>query len=86
VSEALLQETRSPGDGLPLTRHGPGHPPWEERAVRFESRIVLTKEEAFGACQVLADAGRALVRSGGSAEADLLCSLFTLIEERLVTR
>jgi hypothetical protein len=47
---------------------------------------VLSKEEAFGACQALADVGRVLVRSGGSAEAELLCSLFTLIEERLVTR
>jgi hypothetical protein len=46
--------------------------------------VVLTKEEAFGACQALADAGRVLVRSGGCAEADSLGSLFVLLEERLV--
>jgi hypothetical protein len=52
--------------------------------VRFGPQVVLTKEEVFGACQALADAGRALVRSGGDAEADTLCSLFALLEERLV--
>ena len=51
--------------------------------VRFGTYAVLTKEEAFGACQVLADAGRALVLTGGSEEADSLCSLFVLLEERL---
>jgi hypothetical protein len=55
------------------------------RAVRISPQVVLTKEEAFVACQTLADAGRALVRSGGSVEADGLCSLFGLLEERLVT-
>ena len=53
-------------------------------AVRFGSRVVLSKEEAFGACQALADAGRILVRSGGRVEADSLGSLFDLLEERLV--
>ena len=53
--------------------------------VRFGPRVVLSKEEAFGACQVLADAGRELVRSGRPAEADTLCSLFVLLEERLVS-
>jgi len=86
LEKAPLQEGRLPENGLPLTRHGLAHPPWEERPVHFGSRVVLTKEEAFGACQALADAGRVLVRSGGSTEADLLWSLFTLIEERLVTR
>ena len=52
--------------------------------VRFGTRVVLTKEEAFGACQALADAGAALVRTGGTAEADVLGSLFALLEERLV--
>jgi len=47
---------------------------------------LLTKEEAFAACQVLADAGRVLVRSGAGAEADTLCALFALFEERLVVR
>jgi hypothetical protein len=46
--------------------------------------VVLSKEEAFGACQALADAGRILVRSGGHVEADSLGSLFDLLEERLV--
>jgi hypothetical protein len=55
-----------------------GHP------VRFGARVTLSKEEAFGACQALADAGRVLVRSGGRHEADSLCSLFELLEERLV--
>jgi len=53
--------------------------------VAFGPRVVLTKEEAFGACQALADAGRVLVRSGGSSEADTLCSLFVLLEDRLST-
>jgi len=53
--------------------------------VRFGLRVVLSKEEAFGACQALADAGRELVRSGRTAEADSLCSLFALLEERLVS-
>ncbi len=86
MSEALLQEVRLPDSGLPHTRHGLGHGRWDEQPVHFGSRVVLTKEEAFGACQALADAGRVLVRSGGSAEADLLCALFSLLEERLVIR
>ena len=59
----------------------PGAP---AQSVRFGPHVVLTKEEAFGACQALADAGRVLVRSGGAVEADHLCSLFALLEERLV--
>jgi hypothetical protein len=86
MSEALLQAARLPAHGLPAAPPGLGHAPWEELPVHFGPEVVLTKEEAFGACQALADAGRVLVRSGGSAEADLLCSLFSLIEERLVTR
>ena len=54
------------------------------RGIRFGAEVVLTKEEAFGVCQALADAGRVLVRSGGSVEADALCSVFVLLEERLV--
>jgi hypothetical protein len=64
---------------------GSPEPPGAE-PVRFGDSVVLSKGEVFGACQALADAGRVLVRSGGSVEADLLCSLFTLIEDRLVTR
>ena len=53
--------------------------------VHFVTRVVLSKEEVFGACQALADAGRVLVRVGGTAESDSLCSLFELLEERLVS-
>jgi len=52
--------------------------------VRFGARVILSKEEAFTACQALADAGRMLVRSGGLDEADSLGTLFDLLEERLV--
>jgi hypothetical protein len=52
--------------------------------VLFGTRVVLSKEEAFTACQALADAGRMLVRSGGLDEADSLGTLFDLLEERLV--
>ncbi len=65
----------------PVTDDGP-----RSGSIRFGTRVVLTKEEAFGACQVLADAGAALVRTGGTVEADLLGSLFCLLEERLVAR
>ena len=53
--------------------------------VHFCPSVVLSKEEAFSACQALADAGRVLVRTGGTDEADSLGSLFVLLEERLVT-
>ena len=52
--------------------------------VNFGVRVILSKDEAFGACQALADAGRMLVRSGRVDEADSLGSLFELLEERLV--
>jgi len=52
--------------------------------VHFGVRVILSKEEAFTACQALADAGRMLVRSGGLDEADSLGTLFDLLEERLV--
>ncbi len=45
--------------------------------------MVLSKDEAFGACQALADAGSHLVRSGRCVEADALAGLFVLLEERL---
>ena len=59
-------------------------PGQRDRPLRFSQRVVLSKEEAFRACQALADAGRVLVRSGGAPEADTLGSLFALLEERLV--
>jgi hypothetical protein len=43
----------------------------------------LTKREAFGACQALADADRWLIRAGRTAEADALGDLFELLEDRL---
>lgn len=59
-------------------------PEGRSRPVHFGVRVVLSKEEAFVACQALADAGRVLVRAGGLEEADTLGSLFELLEERLV--
>ena len=38
-------------------------------AVRFTPIVRLTKQEAFAACQALADADRALLQAGRSAEA-----------------
>jgi len=71
VPEATLAPVDSPTDLL-------------DRPLRFGQRVVLSKDEAFRACQALADAGRVLVRSGGAPEADTLGSLFSLLEERLV--
>jgi len=51
--------------------------------LHFGPSVVLSKEEAFGACQALADAGSHLVRSGRGVEADALAGLFALLEERL---
>ena len=58
-----------------------GEPP--TRPLRFGPRVVLSKEEAFEACQALADAGSHLVRSGRGSEADALAAVFGLLEERL---
>jgi len=49
------------------------------------SVVVLTKDEAFRVCQVLADAGRSLLRSGQPHDADRLACVFDLVEERLVS-
>jgi len=51
--------------------------------ARFELLVGLTKREAFGACQALADADRWLIRAGRTAEADALGDLFELLEDRL---
>ena len=51
--------------------------------ARFEPSVGLTKREAFGACQALADADRWLIRAGRTAEADALGDLFELLEDRL---
>jgi hypothetical protein len=49
------------------------------------AQVVLTKGEAFDACEACARAERALVRSGRTAEAELMAALFELIEGRLVS-
>lgn len=53
--------------------------------VRFEETILLTKVEAFEACQALADADRFLLRAGQPATAHALGDLFELLEQRLTT-
>lgn len=53
--------------------------------MSFSTAVVLTKREAFEACEVCADAERALLRTGRAAEAGRLAALFELIESRLVS-
>ena len=62
-------------------RRRPGGP--ATGPVTFGTTVLLTKSEVFGACQALADADRALLRSGGTAEAAALGDLFELLEQRL---
>ncbi|HVC71808.1 MAG TPA: hypothetical protein VNC61_16250 [Acidimicrobiales bacterium] len=53
---------------------------------RFAPAIVLTKREAFEACEICADAERSLLRAGRAAEAARLATLFELFENRLVVQ
>jgi hypothetical protein len=53
--------------------------------VTFSTAVVLTKSEAFEACEACAEAERALLRTGRAAEAGRLAALFELIEARLVS-
>jgi hypothetical protein len=53
--------------------------------IRFAPSVLLTKAEAFGACQALADADRQLLRSGRISEATALGDLFELLEQRLAS-
>jgi len=53
--------------------------------VRFAPSVSLTKAEAFGACQALADADRVLLKSGRTSEATALGDLFELLEQRLAS-
>jgi hypothetical protein len=53
--------------------------------VTFATAIVLTKREAFEACEACAAAERALLRTGRAAEAGRLAALFELLEARLVS-
>ena len=46
--------------------------------------VHLGRHEVLAACQVLADAGRCLVRTGRLGEADAVGDLFELLEARLV--
>jgi hypothetical protein len=52
--------------------------------VRFASVVVLTKREAFDACEVCAHVERALLRAGRPVEAAHAAALFELVESRLV--
>ncbi len=52
--------------------------------MSFSTAVVLTKREAFEACEVCADAERALLRTGRASEAGRVAALFELIESRLV--
>jgi hypothetical protein len=53
--------------------------------IWFAPSVSLTKAEAFGACQALADADRGLLRSGLISEATALGNLFELLEQRLAS-
>ena len=57
----------------------------EGEQVSFASAVVFTKREAFEACEVCAEAERALLRTGRAVEAGRLAALFELIEARLVS-
>jgi hypothetical protein len=57
----------------------------EGEQVSFSPAVVLTKREAFEACEVCAEAERALLRTGRAVEAGRLATLFELIEARLVS-
>jgi hypothetical protein len=65
--------------------HASSDPPNRAPAARFGATVRLTKQEAFDACQALADADRFLVRAGRLAEAGALGHLFELFEERLTS-
>jgi hypothetical protein len=54
------------------------------RSVRFALSIVLTKREAFEACEICADVERALLRAGRAIEAAQIATLFELFESRLL--
>lgn len=53
--------------------------------MTFSTAILLTKREAFDACETCAQAERALLRAGRSVEAHRLAALFELLEARLIT-
>jgi hypothetical protein len=47
--------------------------------------VTLSRDEAFAACQALADADRRLVGFGCAPEAGALGALFELLEDRLTS-
>jgi hypothetical protein len=51
--------------------------------ARLSPWVALTQGEAIEACQVLADADRALSEAGRPTEARALGTLFELVEDRL---
>jgi len=53
--------------------------------MRFTTSVVLSKKEAFEACEACAEAERALLRTGRAAEAMRVAALFELLEGRLVS-
>ena len=53
-------------------------------AVRFSPAVVLTKHEAFDACEACAEAERALLRAGREGEAGRIADLFALLEGRMM--
>ncbi len=67
--------------GPPIPQADPGRT--TPVPLGIASAVVLTKSEVFGACQALADADRALLRTGRVAEAGALGDLFDLLEQRL---
>lgn len=54
------------------------------RIPGFAGAVHLSKQEAFAACQALADADRFLLRAGCTEAARALGDLFELLEERMV--
>lgn len=52
--------------------------------ARFASAVVLSKREAFEACEICADVERALLRAGHVVGAACAAALFELLESRLV--
>ncbi|HXX91810.1 MAG TPA: hypothetical protein VEI83_16455 [Acidimicrobiales bacterium] len=52
--------------------------------VKFAPVIVLSKREAFELCEAVAEAERAMLRSGNAAGAARLATIFELVEGRLV--
>jgi hypothetical protein len=81
----LFISERSPTMALTQTSGTPRPDSASADRIRFAPSVSLTKAEAFGACQALADADRVLLRSGLISEAAALGDLFELLEQRLAS-